>query len=136
MSRVLAIAAAVLALSGCAGRKPHTYRLAPAVSAHILVPPGVATPEVTLGGFTVPMAKGSPCTSSGDIVALRKRGGKVRVSVTRDSLLKQPAGWLRTWAAQMEDQKCIPQGTGLEFAERILESVPFDPSAAYRLLHS
>jgi hypothetical protein len=36
----------------------------------------------------------------------------------------------------MEDRKCIPQGTGPEFAQRILESVPLDPSTAYRLLHA
>jgi hypothetical protein len=137
MSRrqTLLIAASLLA-SGCAVRKPQTYRLAPEASSHILVPPGLATPEVTLGAFTVPMAKGSLCTSATDVVSLQRRGGKLRVSVTRDALLQQPAGWLRTWAAQMEDRKCIPAGTGLEFAAHILESVPLDPSAAYRLLHA
>jgi hypothetical protein len=133
--RSLLLAAALLA-SGCAVRKPQTFRLVPDASTHVLVPPGGATPEVTRGAFAMAVAKGSICTSAVDAVALQRRGGTLRVSVTRDALQKQPRGWLRSWTAEMEDRKCIPQGTGPEFAKRILESVPLDPSTAYRLLHA
>jgi hypothetical protein len=121
--------------SACAVRQSQTYRLAPQTSAHVLIPPGVATPAATHAAFTMKFAKGRPCASSADAVTVESRGSKLRVLVARDALLRQAAGWLRQWTTQFEAQGCIPQGTGMDFAARILESVPLDPSAAYRLLH-
>lgn len=127
---------ALLAASGCAVRPSQTYRLTPQANAPVLVPPGVATPEVSRGGFTMMLAKGRPCPSGGTAIAVAAHGGKLRVSVSRDALLQQPPGWLRRWSAELESQGCIPLGTGLPFAMRILQSVPLDPTAAYRLLHA
>src|ERR1035441_1839123 len=128
--------AALLVASGCAVHKPQTYRLAPAASTHILVPPGIATADVARGSLSIEPPKGRSCTPAGDAVAVQRRGGKLRLSVGRDCLGKQPPGWLRQWAAEFEAQGCIAAGTGLDFAARILETLPFDPSAAYRLLHA
>ena len=60
----------------------------------------------------------------------------MRVTVTRDPLLKQPPGWLAAWTAQAESQGCIAAGEGLKLAARIVESLPLDPHAAWRLLHA
>jgi hypothetical protein len=133
---VLLPVAAVLAVSGCAVRNPQTYRLAPNVDSHVLVPPGIATADVPRGAITIQRPKGVPCTSSGEAIAVERHGGKLRLTVTRDALVKQPVGWLRRWTAELESSGCIPAGTGLELAARILESVPLDPYAAYRLMHA
>jgi hypothetical protein len=112
--------------------KLQTYRLAPQANARILVPPGIAVADASSGKFTMKLAKGRNCApAAGPVTVIRRRN----VTVERDALLQQPAGWLRNWTAEMESQGCIPLGAGLEFANRILESVPLDPSAAYRLLH-
>ena len=136
LPKILLLCMAVLAGSGCAVRYSQTYRLTPQGSAQMLVPPGIATAAVSRGRFTVPAAKGNPCTPDGAAVKVERRGSKLRVSVARDALSQQPPGWLRQWTAQAEDRGCIPPGTGMEFAMRVLESVPLDPSAAYRLLHA
>src|ERR1700733_1181885 len=131
-SRKLLLCAALLAASGCAVRQPLTYRLAPQGNARVLVPPGVGAAEVSHGGFTMKLAKRSPCTSAGDAIAVERRGSKLRVSVARDVLLQQPPGWLGRWAAEVENEGCMAPGMGLDFAMRVLESVPLDPAAAYR----
>src|ERR1035441_9634403 len=87
--------AALLVASGCAVHKPQTYRLAPAASTHILVPPGIATADVARGSLSIEPPKGRSCTPAGDAVAVQRRGGKLRLSVARDVLLKQPPGWVR-----------------------------------------
>jgi len=133
--RALLLTIALLAC-GCAVHQPQTYRLAPQTNAHILAPPGIATAESTHGAFTMKLAKGGPCAPAGRAVAIERRGRKLRVSVDRDALLGQPAGWLRQWTAELEAAGCLPQGMGMDFAERVVESVPFDPSSAYRLLHA
>jgi hypothetical protein len=135
-SRKLLLCAPLLAASGCAVRQPLTYRLAPQGNARVLVPPGVGTAEVSHGGFTMKLAKRSPCTPAGDAISVERRGSKLRVSVARDALLQQPPGWLRRWAAEIENEGCMAPGMGLDFAARVLESVPLDPAAAYRLLHA
>jgi hypothetical protein len=119
----------------CAVRQPQTYRLAPQASAHILIPPGIASLGAAHGAFTVKPTKGSSC-ASGNPISLDQHGNKLRISVDRDALLGQPAGWLRQWTAELEAAGCLPQGTSMGFAARIFESVPLDPSAAYRLLHA
>jgi len=132
---LLLVAVAVLTGSSCAVHKPQTYRLAPAGSSHILVPPGIATADIARGSLSIKPPKGRSCAPAGDAVAVERRAGKLRLSVARDLLLKQPSGWLRQWATEFETQGCIAAGTGLDFAARILETLPLDPAAVYRLLH-
>jgi len=122
--------------SGCSARNPRTYRLAPVLNAPVLVPPGIASADVARGAVTIPRPKGVPCASPGEAIALERHGGNIRLTVMRDALVKQPAGWLRSWTADFESAGCIPAGTGLELAARILESVPLDPSTAYQLMHA
>jgi hypothetical protein len=136
MSRVLA---ATLLLSivttGCAVRQ--TYRLVKQSTGSILIPPGVSRPDVGQRTFTADIAAGRGfCAPAEGAIAIQSRRGRVRVTVTRDPLLKQPPGWLSAWTAQAESQGCIAAGEGLKLAARIVESLPLDPRAAWRLLHA
>jgi len=53
----------------------------------------------------------------------------------RDALAKQPAGWLSGWTAGLERQGCLAMGDGTKLAERIVESLPLELNASFRLLH-
>ena len=128
--------AVLIFASGCARPIAQTYRLTPNGTARILVPPGVATSETARAAFALPAAKTRTCTPAPGAIAGEKHGTKLRLTVDRDALAQQPSGWLRQWTAELESQGCIPPGAAAGLAARILESVPLDPSAAYRLLHA
>jgi hypothetical protein len=130
-------AAVVLLQLACSARKPQTYRLIPQDRAHILVPPGVAGPIETQGSLVAAVAEWGPaCAPPGNALSIQARKRNIRVTVSREALLAQPPGWLSQWTADAEEQGCFVRGAGLEFAMRVLESVPIDPSAAFRLLHA
>jgi hypothetical protein len=136
MSRILA---AILLLSiiasGCAVRR--TYRLAGQDPGCVLIPPGISKPDVGQRTFTANIAPGrGSCPPAEGAIAIESRHGRLRVTVTRGPLLKQPPGWLSVWTAQGEAQGCIAAGEGLKLAARIVESLPLDPRAAWRLLHA
>ena len=136
MFRVLA-AALLLAIvtTGCAVRQ--TYRLVDQGAGRVLIPPGVSRPDVAQRTFTADIAAGrGSCAPAEGAIGIQSRRGRVRVTVTRDPLLKQPPGWLSAWTAQAESQGCIAAGEGLKLAERVVESLPLDPRAARRLLHA
>src|ERR1022692_4475042 len=128
--------AAMLGLAGCAAKKPTTYRLAP--QGHVLVPPRVIQPDLAQAQLTAAVVQWRPaCAPDGNaITVLPRKKNKVLLTVSRDTLLKQPVGWLAEWTTKAEAQGCLAPHTGLNLAMRILESLPFDPSAAYRLLHA
>jgi hypothetical protein len=103
----------------------------------VLIPPGVSKPDVAQRTFTAHIGAGrGSCAPAEGAIAIQSRHGHVRVTVTRDPLLKQPAGWLSAWTAQAESQGCIAAGEGLKLAARIVESLPLDPRAAWWLLHA
>ncbi len=54
----------------------------------------------------------------------------------RDPLLAHPAPWLADWSTSLEQSGCLSSGEGAALAEQIVESVPLNPSDAYRLLHA
>ena len=125
-------AALLLLLAACA-HKPvfDTYRL----RGPLLVPPGVAGPEVasrTIPAGIIP-GKGS-CAKQGPMLQLRRK--RLFLTVDRDALLnqKQP-GWLTKWTMQAEADGCIAQGEGVRLANLIAASVPLESPAVYRLLH-
>jgi len=132
----LALAAATFFMAGCAAKKPLTYRLAP--QGHVLVPPGVVQPDLSQATLTVGVVQWRPACApdSNAITVLPRKKNKVRLTITRDILLKQPVGWLSQWTTETEAQGCLAPHTGPLLAMRILESLPLDPSAAYRLLHA
>ena len=136
MSRVLAASLLLsMVTSGCAVRQ--TYRLVKQNAGSVLIPPGVSKPDVGQRIFTADIAPGrGSCAPAEGAIAIQSRKGRVRVTVTRDRLLKQPPGWLSAWTAQAESQGCIAAGEGLKLAARIAESLPLDPRAAWRLLHA
>ena len=128
--------ATMVCLAGCATKKPLTYRLAP--QGHVLVPPGVVQPDLAQAKLTAVVVAWRPaCAPDGDaITVLARKKKKVQLTISRDDLLKQPVGWLAEWTTRAEAQGCLAPHTGLNLAMRILESLPFDPSRAYRLLHA
>jgi hypothetical protein len=136
MSRVLAAALLLsIVTTGCAVRQ--TYRLVNQGAGRVLIPPGISRPDVGQRTFAADIAAGrGSCAPAKGAIAIQSRKGRVRVTVTRDPLLKQPPGWLSTWTAQAEFRGCIAAGEGLKLAARIVESLPLDPRAAWRLLHA
>jgi hypothetical protein len=115
-------------LTGCAVRQPATWRL----SGRTLMPPGVAA-DLSQRTFTAPIKGKSHCPET-DAITVEPRGRRLRLTVHRDALLKQPRGWLTTWTEQAETQGCIPLGQGALLAKRIVESIALPSGADLRLL--
>jgi hypothetical protein len=124
------------AAAGCAHR-PNTYRLI-ADPKPILIPPGVANPNLARRTFVADIPPGpGPCAlDDAAAVQLQLRKKHVRVTVNRDALLGQPPGWLSDWGIRAETQGCARSGSGQELANLIAESVPLDPATAFRLLNA
>jgi hypothetical protein len=130
---------ALLGAAACAVRRPsfETYRLVREDAGDVLIPPGLASPRVSRRTFaTAITAGGSPCRLAGGGVAIQTRKDRVRATVNREELSAQPPGWLAGWAAEIEANGCVAPGAGSNLAERIAESLPLPPNAAFRLLHS
>ena len=122
---------------GCSIHKTSTYRLIPAAVNPVLIPPGVAKPDVAQRTFNANVAAGhGQCPSTRGPIAIQTNGRHIRVTVTRELLLQQPIGWLNEWTADLESQGCIAPGTGPKLAEQIAESLPLDIDQAFHLLHS
>ena len=101
-----------------------------------MVPPGVASPDLARRTFVAHIPPGTRhCAIESAAVQLQLRNERLHVTVTRDALLAQPPGWLSDWGVRAEAQGCVATGQGQELAERIVESLPLDPAAAFRLLH-
>jgi hypothetical protein len=129
---------ALLAWTGCAVHKPafQTYRLVNRGGGQIMIPPGMVTPDVAQRKFKADVATaGQPCPAT-EAIVIQPRKQRAVVTVRRDTLVKQPAGWLSAWTAEIEAQRCLAPGAGLKLADRIAESLPLEPNAAFRLLHS
>ena len=125
--------------SGCAIHKSpiRTYRLVPAGVNPVLVPPGVAKPDVAQRTFNANVAAGrGQCPSTPGPITIQTKGKRIRVTVTREMLLQQPIGWLNEWTADLESQGCIAPGTSPKLAEQIAEALPLDIDQAFHLLHS
>lgn len=138
MSRIPRPVAFVLlaVATGCVHR-PDSYRLLTQNRPPILVPPGVANPELARRTFVANIPPGlGPCTLDDTAIQLQLRKKDVRVTANRDALLKQQAGWLADWSIRVEAQGCVASGSGQELATLIAESVPLDPTAAFRLLNA
>src|SRR5579863_7933318 len=127
--------ALVLLAAGCAHPPAFTtYRLVP----QALVPPGVASPDLSKRTFVAPVARGkNPCRNDAGSIQLQARGSKLRVTVDRDALAqqKQP-GWLNDFTTRAESEGCIATGQGQKLGQAIVESIPLDPAIAFRLLHA
>ena len=121
-------------LSSACVHKPvfDTYRL----RGPLLVPPGVPGPEVVRRSLVSGMAPGKGSCAA-EAPMLQRRGKRLVVTVDRESLLqkKQP-GWLSHWTMQAEAHGCIAQGEGIRLANLIVDSVPLESQAAFRLLHA
>jgi hypothetical protein len=76
------------------------------------------------------------CPSDAGVIAVKVRGKQARLTVMRDQLERQAPGWLREWAVQLEEQRCLAPGEGMKLAGRIAESVPLDSRTAFTLLYS
>jgi len=124
---------AVLFCESCAVHQPITanWRLIKQGTGDILIPPGVTKPDLAKRTFAVDLAAGPGVCPP----AIRVKGKRVFITVTRDMLLHQPPGWLTTWAASIESQGCIAPGEGSLFAVRLAQALPLDPEFAFHLLY-
>lgn len=128
----------VLACQGCASRRTRLepWRLVHRDAGDVLVPPDVAGPDATQRTVVWNRAGArGPCVSPAEAVALRVRRKTVAVTASVIGLTQQPAGWLGALAAHLEQQGCLDSGEGGKFAERMAQSLPMDPAAAFRLLY-
>jgi hypothetical protein len=135
MSRAAVFVALALA-SACAVRKPaETYRLVKQNNVAVLIPPGVAAPDIARRTFQAPIPAGpAKCALAGDIL-LQRRGKDLRITIAREALVHQAAGWLTAWASDAEAKGCIAPGSASDLAARIAEALPLDPAIAWRLLN-
>jgi hypothetical protein len=124
---------AVLVCAGCAVHQPiaANWRLTKQGTGDVLIPPGVADPNLSRRTLAVDLAAGHGACPP----AIRVKGKRVLVTVTREMLLQQPQGWLTAWAEGIESQGCIAHGEGFVLAARIAESLPLDPGLAFHLLY-
>src|SRR5579883_2985535 len=134
MSRAALILLVLLSV-GCAVRKPDTFRLVRQNSTTVLVPPGVAGPEVERRTFQPGIAPGPAKCAYTDGITLQTRGRNLRLTVFRDTVAGEHVGWLKEWVATAEAKGCIAPGYSTELATRILDAVPLDPTVAWRLLN-
>jgi hypothetical protein len=125
--------AAVFVCTGCAMHRPVTanWRLTNQGTGDLLIPPGVAKPDLASRTIAVDRAAGcGPCPPT-----IRVKGKRAFITVTRDMLLQQPQGWLTAWASGIESQGCIAPDEASALAARIAESLPLDPALAFHLLN-
>ena len=125
--------------TGCAIHKSpiQTYRLVASGGNPVLVPPGVATPDLAQRTLKTNAAAGQrKCSPSAGPIAFKTSGRRIRITVTRETLLQQPAGWLTEWTADLESQGCLAPGAGPKLAEQVAEALPLDLNRAFQLLHS
>jgi hypothetical protein len=129
------LALALLCSVGCTVRKPATYRLVPRGNFPVLIPPGLGSPDQGRRAFVTDAAAGKgPCPATG-IVAIHSRKARRRVSVDVQALAQQPPGWLSRWSAELESQGCVADGEGAKLAREIVESLPLEMNATFRLLY-
>jgi hypothetical protein len=146
---VVLCSAAWLAVSGCAARSgAASYRLFAQPEQRLLIPPGVKDAAVTRRSIEFRTAAGAGACGQGepqregqpqgeDAVRLqRRRPGRLRLTVDRDALEKQPAGWLTQWAAALERRGCIASGEGLRLATSLAHAVPLRLQTEQRLLNA
>jgi len=115
----------------------QTYRLVASGANPVLVPPGVATPDLAQRTLKANVPAGRrKCSPSTEPIAFKTSGRRIRITVTREALLRQPAGWLTEWTADLESQGCLAPGTGPKLAEQIAQAVPLDLNRGFQLLHS
>src|SRR4051794_11984650 len=79
---------AFVCASGCVRPTSPSWRIAN----NLLIPPGVTEAAVTRGTAKADVGRRAACP-----LEIRARRKEVIVTVTRDSLSKQPPGWLATW---------------------------------------
>ena len=118
----------ILISAACVHPVSQSWRL----TNQLLIPPGVSAPILTQRTLNADVVAGNgACPPS-----IRVRGKQVLVTVTRDSLSQQPAGWLTAWVEGLEAQGCIAPGEGSKLAARISQSLPFELNTAFRLLYT
>jgi hypothetical protein len=103
----------------------------------VLIPPGVANPDVLERTFKTDAGAGQgKCPPASGGVAIRKTGSRLQVTVFKEELLKQPSGWVFEQLAELESAGCVAPAYSEKLAEAIATSVPMPPAQAFRLLHS
>lgn len=122
-----------------------TYRLVRTDASQILVPPRVAkaglaqrifNTHVGVVSANCPALSGGASGLSPSPVVIQTKGKHIRVTVSRELLVRQPTGWLSEFTAGIESQGCIAPGASPKLAEEIAAALPLDMNQAIRLLYS
>ena len=124
--RLLPAAAIALTLSACAG--PRTYRLT-----DVLTPPGVKSSETTERTIKL---RARPCSLPADGPHAERRGRKLLIEADRNEMGEMGAGALARWGVRLEEEGCLPAGSGLPAARAVARALPLAPGVARRLLHA
>ncbi len=137
--RLLALFCVLMATVGCAVHRSsnNAYRLVRTDARQILVPPGVATPDVHQRTFKANIVAGEgKCTTAAGAIRIQTSKKGARITVTREMLANQPAGSLSEWSAGLESQGCIAAGNSPKLAEQVAEALPLEANEAFHLLYS
>lgn len=113
------------------------YRLLEENPGLIVIPPEVASSAVSQRTIVTRIAAGpGPCGVESAAIRIDSRQHKARIAVNRERLLRQPAGWVTAWSIRAESEGCVGPGLSVALANRVVQSVPLDSAAAFRLLHT
>lgn len=133
--RWIAAGALALLMSSCAVKQPQVYRLVTRDGGNLLVPPGAMSAPVPERIFTSQVRVVGKCAGDRGPVRIEARGKRLKVTVNREQLGRQPSAWLRQWAASLEASGCIAAGMEWTLATEVAESVALEPNVAFRLVY-
>ena len=121
------LAAVALVASGCASRGPGAWRF----TGQVLTPPHVARSDAAAAVFSAKRTAARDGCPNEDAVRYRRRGSGLRITVDRAALEKKSRAWLADWTGQ-----CFAPAEGAAIAERVLDAVPLNTAARYRLMRA
>ena len=128
----------ILLLSACATRRTTPgFRFINSGPAAILIPPGVSAPTIPSRTFDFSISGPVPknCRTRDGAIRVEPHARYLRIRVDREALIAQSASWLATWTADLQRRGCLALSETAVLAEQIVESVPINPTVAWRLLH-
>jgi hypothetical protein len=111
----------VLLLTGCAV-KQQSWRL----TGQVLTPPGPAN-----GAFAAVRTSALDACPRDQSIQLDQRKQRLKVTVDGAALEKHEKGWLADWS-----DRCFAEEQRNLMVERVLESVPLNTGASFRLMHA
>lgn len=124
---------AMLTLAACAPRHSSVYRL----TGDVLIPPHVRDASVSTATLKVRTTapRQAKCTGAENGLAIDRHRHTLLLSTDRDALIKNPPGWLSTWAAKYGERECVSAAEAFWLPSRIAEALPLNPATARTLIY-